>query len=82
MKNIRCHANVTVELNPRLNFITGDNGSGKSSILTAIRLALGMRVDKSSARADAAVGAMLPLPGQKKPMPPHGSGATSAGVGQ
>jgi chromosome segregation ATPase len=42
MKNIRCHKFMEVTFNDRINFIVGKNGSGKSSILTAIRLALGM----------------------------------------
>jgi energy-coupling factor transporter ATP-binding protein EcfA2 len=35
-----------------MNFITGSNGSGKSSILLAIRLALGMKVSKAAGRMD------------------------------
>jgi predicted ATP-dependent endonuclease of OLD family len=46
IRNVRCHANLELMLHPRINFIIGNNGSGKSSILFAIRLALGMKVDK------------------------------------
>ena len=35
MVNLRCHANTELELGPRVNFITGKNGSGKSSIAQA-----------------------------------------------
>ena len=34
---------LTLELNPNINFIVGDNGSGKSSVLSAIQVALGAR---------------------------------------
>lgn len=51
MRNLRVHKEVSLELHPRLNFIIGANGSGKSSILTAIRLATGLRVDTRSLRA-------------------------------
>ncbi|KAJ2679177.1 Structural maintenance of chromosomes protein 6 [Coemansia spiralis] len=36
-----CHEKVVVELCPKVNFITGQNGSGKSAILTALVIALG-----------------------------------------
>ena len=32
---------LDLDLNPNINFILGDNGSGKSSILSAIQIALG-----------------------------------------
>lgn len=51
MRNLRVHKEVSLELHPRLNFIIGANGSGKSSILTAIRLALGVKVDTRNLRA-------------------------------
>ena len=34
---------LDLELNPNINFIVGDNGSGKSSILSAIQIALGSK---------------------------------------
>lgn len=76
MKNIRCHANVEIKLNERVNFITGSNGSGKSSILTAIRLALGMKVDKSSARSVSTLGGAGNRAGKKS----TAVGTASAGV--
>ncbi|KAI1370283.1 P-loop containing nucleoside triphosphate hydrolase protein [Hypoxylon crocopeplum] len=39
--NFMCHERLVVELGPLLNFIVGENGSGKSAILTAITLCLG-----------------------------------------
>ncbi|KAI1135419.1 P-loop containing nucleoside triphosphate hydrolase protein [Hypoxylon sp. FL0543] len=39
--NFMCHVRLHVDLGPLLNFIVGENGSGKSAILTAITLCLG-----------------------------------------
>ncbi|KAJ2779925.1 Structural maintenance of chromosomes protein 6 [Coemansia javaensis] len=36
-----CHERAVVSLCPKVNFITGQNGSGKSAILTALTIALG-----------------------------------------
>ena len=41
MKNFMCHGEYRVDLGPLINFICGQNGSGKSAILTAIILCLG-----------------------------------------
>ncbi|GFT70092.1 structural maintenance of chromosomes protein 6 [Nephila pilipes] len=46
VQNFMCHENLTLSLGPHMNCIIGENGSGKSAILTAIILALG---GKSSA---------------------------------
>lgn len=46
MKNLRCHKFMEVRPITRVNFVTGANGSGKSTILTAIRLALGWNPPK------------------------------------
>lgn len=39
--NFMCHERLHVELGPLLNFIVGENGSGKSAVLTALTLCLG-----------------------------------------
>lgn len=41
--NFMCHSNFSLELGPRLNFIVGNNGSGKSAVLTAITIGLGAK---------------------------------------
>ncbi|CAI0404526.1 unnamed protein product, partial [Linum tenue] len=50
LENFMCHSNLQIELGPRVNFITGQNGSGKSAILTAICVAFGSRA-KGTQRA-------------------------------
>ena len=41
VENFMCHRRMTVTLNRGLNFITGQNGSGKSAIAAAIQLVCG-----------------------------------------
>lgn len=40
IRNFRCYRNLTLDVPARLNVIVGDNGSGKTSLLEAIFLAL------------------------------------------
>lgn len=39
--NFMCHSNFTHHFHPNLNFVTGQNGSGKSALLSGILIALG-----------------------------------------
>ncbi|XP_039298580.1 structural maintenance of chromosomes protein 6 [Nilaparvata lugens] len=43
VKNFMCHDHFEIVLNPRVNFITGQNGSGKSAIVAALMLGFGQR---------------------------------------
>ncbi|KAG6592579.1 ABC transporter SMC family [Phytophthora cinnamomi] len=40
-ENSMCHRKLRVALSPNINFITGENGSGKSAIIAAIQICLG-----------------------------------------
>ena len=57
MRNVRCHPALEVTLGPRINFLCGENGSGKSSVLTAILLALGGEPKKISDKSADSVAA-------------------------
>ncbi|KAK4159647.1 hypothetical protein QBC43DRAFT_326813 [Cladorrhinum sp. PSN259] len=46
--NFMCHVRLHVDLGPLLNFIVGENGSGKSAILTAITLCLGGKASSTN----------------------------------
>jgi chromosome segregation ATPase len=48
MVNFMCHDNLTIEFGPRMNFITGKNGSGKSTILTALTTCLGGKASSTN----------------------------------
>merc|ERR1719460_3549749 len=41
MRNFMCHETFTFQPNQRLTFLSGENGSGKSAVLTAIVFVLG-----------------------------------------
>ena len=41
LRNWMCHANFTTDFSAHINFIGGENGSGKSSVLAAISFGLG-----------------------------------------
>ncbi len=40
LANFMCHAALEVQFNAGVNFVIGENGSGKSAILTALCIAL------------------------------------------
>ena len=49
LKNFRCYEDVDIEFHPRFNIFVGINGTGKSSALEALRIAIGslfLGVDK------------------------------------
>ncbi|KAH8243325.1 hypothetical protein KR032_006564 [Drosophila birchii] len=46
LTNFMCHSNLFMEFGPNINFLVGNNGSGKSAVITALALGL-----TSSARA-------------------------------
>lgn len=48
MVNFMCHDNLTIEFGPRMNFIIGKNGSGKSTILTALTTCLGGKASSTN----------------------------------
>ncbi|SPQ94326.1 unnamed protein product (mitochondrion) [Plasmodiophora brassicae] len=46
--NFMCHDNLEVNLSPHVNFIHGENGSGKSAILIAICACLGVKASDTN----------------------------------
>lgn len=48
LKNFMSHKNFEMEFGPTLNFIVGNNGSGKSAILTAITIGLGAKASETN----------------------------------
>lgn len=53
-----CHSSMEVLLNPRINFVVGRNGSGKSAILTAVVVGLGGKASDTN-RGNALKGNVL-----------------------
>lgn len=53
IKNLALVADLTLELQPGYNVITGETGAGKSVIIGALNLALGQRADRTLIRAGA-----------------------------
>ncbi|XP_050384899.1 structural maintenance of chromosomes protein 6A [Argentina anserina] len=47
LENFMCHSSLQIELGDWVNFITGQNGSGKSAILTALCVAFGVRAKET-----------------------------------
>ncbi|KDR12930.1 structural maintenance of chromosomes protein 6 isoform X2 [Zootermopsis nevadensis] len=48
MRNFMCHSSMEICLNPRINFVVGRNGSGKSAILTALIVGLGGKASSTN----------------------------------
>ncbi|KAI1285997.1 Structural maintenance of chromosomes protein 6 [Halotydeus destructor] len=46
--NFMCHENFEMEFGPNINFIIGQNGSGKSAILTGVVIGLGGRATNTN----------------------------------
>src|SRR5436190_2883432 len=53
IKNLALVADLTLELHPVLNIITGETGAGKSILIGALNLVLGERADRMLIRAGA-----------------------------
>jgi DNA repair protein RecN (Recombination protein N) len=51
IKNLALVSDLTLELQPGCNVITGETGAGKSAILGALNLVLGQRADRSLIRS-------------------------------
>ncbi|KAI5248805.1 DNA repair protein [Aureobasidium subglaciale] len=48
MENFMCHSKLRIQLGPLINFIIGHNGSGKSAILTALTICLGVKASQTN----------------------------------
>jgi len=48
LKNFMCHPSLKVEFHDRTTVITGQNGSGKSAVLTAIQVCLGAKTKSTN----------------------------------
>src|SRR5215210_4824989 len=53
IKNLALVADLTLELQPGFNAITGETGAGKSILIGALNLALGERADRTLIRSGA-----------------------------
>ena len=51
IKNLALVADLTLELQPGYNVITGETGAGKSILIGALNLALGERADRTLIRS-------------------------------
>ena len=71
IKNLALVADLTLELRPGCNVITGETGAGKSIIIGALNLVLGERADRTLIRAGAdscAVEAVFDVAKQRAPL--------------
>src|SRR5512138_2579160 len=55
IKNLALVADLTLELRPGYNVITGETGAGKSILIGALTLVLGERADRSLIRSGAEI---------------------------
>src|SRR4051812_19303764 len=53
IKNLALAADLTIELQPGFNVITGETGAGKSILIGALSLVLGERADRHLIRSEA-----------------------------
>src|SRR6266496_3958687 len=71
IKNLALVADLTLELQPGYNVITGETGAGKSILIGALNLVLGERADRSLLRSGAdscTVEAVFDINGLKAPL--------------
>ncbi len=71
IKNLAIVTDLTLELVPGLNILTGETGAGKSIVIGALNLLLGQRADRTLIRAGAescTVEAIFDLKGLKLPI--------------
>ena len=71
IKNLALVADLTLELQPGYNAISGETGAGKSILIGALNLALGQRSDRTLLRAGAdscSVEAMFDVSSMKAPI--------------
>jgi DNA repair protein RecN (Recombination protein N) len=73
IKNLALVADLTLELQPGYNAITGETGAGKSILIGALTLVLGERADRTLIRAGAdgcTVEAVFDISGMRAPVAP------------
>src|SRR5882757_2077740 len=71
IKNLALVADLTLELEPGYNAITGETGAGKSIIIGALNLVLGERADRTLIRTGSdscSVEAVLDVAGLRAPL--------------
>src|ERR1700756_3860170 len=71
IKNLALVADLTLELSPGYNVITGETGAGKSMLIGALNLVLGERADRTLIRSGAegcSVEAVFEISGLKAPL--------------